>query len=192
MSFQSLSRIGMLPILALVLVLSGCASMKPVPLATEAEVLQRRGEPTRIWDNPDGSRSFEYATQPNGHTAWMYTIDAEGRVLEQYDALAADNLARVKPGMTPAEVTRMLGQHRSVQRFALSGEEVWDWTIANEWPDLVATRFNVHFVDGKVIRTSRSYVYPRENWMFGFGVGRSPYWGFGWGWPYYRHPYWGW
>lgn len=190
-----------LTLLAL-LILSGCAAFEPPPpLTTEAEALAVHGEPTRRWDNGDGTTTLEYSTQPYGHRALMVTVDASGVVIDQYDALSDENLARVKPGMTQDEVSRLLGTHRSVQVFRLSGEEVWDWNVYNDGPG-VATLFNVHFIDGKVVRTSRTYVYPRDGMVSGpwyprlypysyrypYGYPfsyRSPYWGFGWGYPWY-------
>jgi len=156
------------------ILLSGCASLTATPTyLNEAELLGARGEPTRVWDNEDGTRTLEYATQPYGHTCWMYTVDENGHIVDQFDALSRSNLARVERGMGVEDVQRLLGRHRSVQRFSLSGEEVYDWNIRNEWPDLVATRFNVHFIDGQVERTSQEFVYPRENWMFGMGIGHG-------------------
>ncbi|THF60790.1 outer membrane protein assembly factor BamE [Pseudothauera nasutitermitis] len=191
-----------LALLLLVAALSGCAAFAPPrPFTTEAEALAARGEPTARWPNEDGSTVLEFATQPYGTTCLMVEVDATGVVLRQWDALAAENLARVKVGMTQDEVRRLLGQYRSIQRFANSGEEVWDWNVPKDYYDVVALRFNVHFVDSKVVRTSQSYEYPRDRWMFGVGVGRgSPYWGMGWGhrWGYpwggypYWHPWWGW
>ncbi|KON81502.1 outer membrane protein assembly factor BamE [Azoarcus sp. PA01] len=179
-----------LALLAL-LILSGCAAFTPPrPLTTEAEALAVHGEPTRRWDNGDGTTTLEYSTQPYGHRALMVTVDASGVVIDQYDALSDENLARVKPGMTQDEVSRLLGTHRSVQVFKLSGEEVWDWNVYNDGPG-VATLFNVHFIDGKVVRTSRTYVYPRDGMVSGYWYPysyRYPY-----GYPFsYRSPYWGW
>lgn len=177
-------------IILLTLLLAGCAGFgAPRQFASQDELISTRGQPTRVWDNEDGTRTLEYATQPFGTSCWMYVVDKDGRVIEQFDALQRSNLARVKPGMTLTEVERVLGQYRSVQRFARSGEEVYDWNIANEWPDLVATRFNVHIVDGRVERTSQSFVYP-QRWPFGlsFGAGSHPYWGIGFGWPHF-HPF---
>ena len=153
----------------LAFVLAGCAT-RPL-LVSEAEVRARHGEPTRVWPNPDGSRTLEYATQPFGETCWMYTIAADGRVVAQFDALAPENLARVEIGMSLDEVTRLLGEARSVQRFPRLSEEVWDWNIPRDAPDLIATRFNVHFVEGRVVRTSRSHEYRSEAWSSGFGFG---------------------
>lgn len=176
--------------------LAGCAGLGRAPmLLTESEVLERRGAPTRIWENADGTRTLEYATQPNGQTCWMYTVDGAGRVLDQFDALAAQNLARVRVDMSVDEVLRLLGTHRSIQRFALSGEEVYEWNVRNEWVGAAATRFNVHFVDARVVRTSYSYIYPRDGVLFGVGWNASRHWAPGWGWPHhkglwpYRTPY---
>ncbi|THF61978.1 outer membrane protein assembly factor BamE [Pseudothauera rhizosphaerae] len=186
-----------LAVVALAFALAGCAAFAPPrPYTSETEAIAARGEPTARWPNPDGSTVLEFSTQPNGTSCLMVEVDPTGVVLRQWDALASDNLAQVKKGMTQDEIRRLLGQYRSVQRFALSGEEVWDWNIPKSYIDLVAERFNVHFVDGKVVRTSRSYEYPNDGWMWGTWYGR-PYWGMGWGyhwgrpWGYpWRHPYW--
>ncbi|PKO60099.1 MAG: hypothetical protein CVU25_00635 [Betaproteobacteria bacterium HGW-Betaproteobacteria-19] len=146
--------------------LAGCAAFEPPrPFTTEAEALAARGEPSRRWQNDDTTTTLEYATQPYGHSCLMIQVDPGGIVLRQWDALSDDNLARVRKGMSPDEVSRLLGQHRSEQTFPLSGETVWDWNIRNYGPG-IATLFNVHFMDGKVLRTSQSYVYPPEYGVF--------------------------
>lgn len=174
--------IGMLFALLLAfgsLQLAGCASYaQPRPFTTEAEARAELGEPTRRWANDDGTTTLEYATQPEGDSCLMVQVDQGGIVLRQWDALAEDNLARVRKGMTQDEVSRLLGEHRSEQRFRASGEVVWDWNIRNYGPG-IATLFNVHFVDGKVVRTSQTYVDPRDYGMYGV-------WG---GYPYWHYPY---
>ncbi|ATE61489.1 hypothetical protein [Thauera sinica] len=165
-------------------ILGGCAAFAPPrPFTTEAEALAARGEPTRRWQNEDGTTTLEYATQPYGHTCLMVQVDAGGIVLRQWDALDGDNLARVTKGMTRDEVSRLLGQHRSEQFFKLSGEEVWDWNIRNEYGASIATLFNVHFIDGKVVRTSQTYVYPPDGAMWGPWGHPYPF-----GYPYPLHP----
>lgn len=152
----------MLSIGVLALLLAGCAGMgQPTAFSTEAELLDRRGTPHRVWTNDDGTRTLEYSTQPMGIRNWMFTVDADGRIIAQFDALTRENLRRVQVGMTVEEVQRLLGQHRSIMTFRLAGEEVWDWNVEKEWIDVVATRFNVHFVEGRVKRTSFTQVYPR-------------------------------
>ena len=138
-------------LMLLVGLLAGCATLEPPrPYTTEAEALSARGEPTRRWSNDDGTSTLEYPTQP----------------------------ARVERGMDKEQVSRLLGTHRSEQRFRNSGEEVWDWNIRNDGPG-IATLFNVHFIDGKVVRTSQTYVFPRDGAVYG---GWSGYYGHPWGW----------
>jgi hypothetical protein len=198
MSIAPFRPLRLLIIALLALALGGCAAFQPPrPYTSEAEALAARGEPSARWPTDYGTTVLEFSTQPYGTTCLMVEVDAAGMVLNQWDALATENLARVRNGMTQDEVRRLLGQYRSVQRFALSNEEVWDWNIPKDYHDVIALRFNVHFVDGKVVRTSRSYEYPRDRWMFGFGVGRGvgAHWGIGWRYPFghpYRDPFWGW
>ncbi len=164
--------------------LAGCAAIAPPRMfSTEAELLAVRGEPTRRWHNDDGTTTLEYSTQPNGDTCLMVQVDQGGIVLRQWDALADDSLAAVRAGMTKDEVARQLGEHRSEQSFRLSGEEVWDWNVRNYGPG-IATLFNVHFIDGKVVRTSQTYVYPNYDSRFG------PWWGYPYAYPRaYPYPF---
>lgn len=178
------SGIIMVAVLAL---LAGCAGMSlQTRFNDEAELRSARGEPTEYFENDDGTRTLVYSTQPYGETAWMYTVNEQGVIVEQFDALEHRNHSRVQTGMSVEEVRRTLGDHRSIQRFALSGEEVWDWNVPNPYPGLVATYFNVHFVDGEVVRTSYTYVHPRNGGMSSFGMFHSggPGWGIGLGYPF--------
>lgn len=190
---------GWLLLLVFAGLLAGCASFEPPrPYTTEAEALAARGEPTRRWANDDGTTTLEYSTQPNGRSCLMVQVDQGGIVLRQWDALAPENLARVERGMSKEQVSRLLGTHRSEQRFTNSGETVWDWNIRNDGPG-IATLFNVHFIDDRVVRTSQTYVYPRDGAVMGGWGGYYPYpypypWAWGPGWwgyprPFYPHPW---
>jgi hypothetical protein len=139
----------------LTILFSGLALAQPLAEENEASLLARRGTPLKIHANPDGSRTLEYSSQPNGISNWMYTVDASGRVIEAHDALEPAFLARVREGMPQEEILRLLGKEHSVQTFS-SGEEVWTWNVRNEWPHQLANHFHVHFVDRKVRRTSFS------------------------------------
>lgn len=182
--------LGRLLVAGACLALGACATVQSMPrYTTQEEVLADRGEPTRKWTDDGGSTTLEYSGQPNGTYNLLITVDSTGVVLDQYNALSPENLARVAPGMSKQEIDHLLGQHRSAQTFPNSGEEVWDWRIPDESP-WVVTLFNVHFVDGKVKRTSRSYLYPRDRSMFYdpwfYDPFYHPYYrGFGGGW---RHP----
>lgn len=156
---------------AVVLTLTlGCATpvrderLKP-GLSTGAEVQQLYGPPSRVWPEEGGGRTLEYATQPFGRTCYMVRLDSQDRLLGVHDALAPAHRNRIEPGMTPEQVSRLLGQERSRVFFKLSGEDVWDWNIE---PDMngYLLRFNVHFKEGKVFRTSQSVVYPDRRFLW--------------------------
>ncbi|MDR1853915.1 MAG: hypothetical protein LBR05_03305 [Azoarcus sp.] len=141
--------------LAVVLALVGCATTTP-NFTTQEEVLSKRGEPVARWANDDGSTTLEYSTQPDGTTCLMVQVDAEGKVLRQWDALTPQNLARVKLGMSKEEVSRILGAHRSERVLSDSKEEVWDWSVRFRRRKGL---FNVYFADDKVKSTERAVLY---------------------------------
>ena len=72
---------------------------------------------------------------------------------------AVPQRARIEVGMKPEQVSRILGRERSRVYFSNSNEDVWDWNIE---PDQTGypMRFNVHFQNGTVLRTSQSMVFP--------------------------------
>lgn len=162
---QAAAKTGLgriLVLLAVATLLAACAlTGGSRPLTNEAEAIAVHGEPARRWQNEDGTHTLEYPTQPFGHVTLMVTVDGSGTVLRQENALSFENLTRVQRGMTREQVSRLLGTHRSVEFFRLSGEEVWDWNIENDGPGIY-TYFNVHFIDGKVVRTSRTYIFPHD------------------------------
>ncbi len=156
----------------LVLGLAACATRPPiVPGQSAVQVRADRGAPTRIITRPDGGELWQYATQPFGTSFVQVRFDPVGQVVETWDGLAADRLARIRPGMTVEQVIDQLGPQRSIEHFSLSGETVYDWNISNSGNPGTATYFNVHFRDDVVRRTSSTYDYPRDGLFFGgFGI----------------------
>lgn len=167
-----MKRLLLLPLLFL---LAACAGL-PRQTALEpgvsgiADVRAAFGQPYRSYPEPDGGKTLEFSSQPNGITCYMVRLDAAGRFVSVHDALSEAGLARIKPGMSREQVSRLLGNHRSVEFFRLSGEEVWDWNVDNRNGPGIATRFNVHFKDGRVVRTSTTYVFPADGVFEGFGM----------------------
>ena len=144
--------------------LTGCATLdrdaRLVPgTSREADVVALYGPPEGSWPEADGGRTLVYGTQPMGTHAYRVRLAPDGRLVAVEDALSPAGRARIQPGMTPDEVTRLLGRERSRVFFSNSGEDVWDWTIE---PDQTGygMRFNVHFKDGVVVRTTQSMVFP--------------------------------
>ncbi len=67
---RRLRGVGMLLAMLGALQLAGCVTYAPPrPFTTEAETLAAKGEPTRRWQNDDGTTTLEYATQPYGAAA---------------------------------------------------------------------------------------------------------------------------
>lgn len=144
--------------------LAGCAMLDrdarlQPGVSREAEVLAIYGQPRRIWPETDGGHTLEYSSQPFGQHCYMVRIAATGQLVSVEDGLSPAGRARIEPGMTPEQVSRRLGTERTRVFFHLSGEDVWDWTIEPEQPGY-GMRFNVHFKDGRVVRTTQSMVFP--------------------------------
>lgn len=144
--------------------LAGCATPDrdtrlQAGVSNEAQVIALYGQPSRIWPEADGGRTLEYSTQPMGRHVYMVRLSADGRLVGVEDGLSPAGRARIQPGMTPEQVSRLLGRERTRVFFRNSGEDVWDWTIE---PDQTGygMRFNVHFKDGVVVRTTQSMVFP--------------------------------
>ena len=85
----------------------------------------------------------------------MITVGPDNLLRSIENVLTPANFARIQPGWTKDQVRRLLGKPRSVQKFALKKEEVWDWRLPPEIS--VDVFFNVHFDEaGVVTGTSRS------------------------------------
>jgi hypothetical protein len=156
-------RLQTLVVIIAALCIAACASFSSIKPGQTlgSEVIARQGTPTRIWPEPDGGRTLEYSMQPFGVTNHMVRVGADDRVQSVENTLAEAGLARVHTGMTREEIGHLLGTPRSKVTYRLSGEEVWDWTIPDIIPNQIQ-RFNVHFIDGKVVRTSTTPVYPDD------------------------------
>ncbi|WP_077035091.1 hypothetical protein [Pelomonas sp. KK5] len=156
----------LLPSLLLALSVAGCAypghdARLLVGASTAADITSYYGAPRRIWDEPDGGHTYEYSSQPFGQSCYMVHLGPDGRLLGIEDTLsAAMRHQTVFAGMTTEQVSRRLGQERTRQFFALSGEEVWDWNVEPDPGSSYRLRYNVHFKNGIVVRTSQSMVFP--------------------------------
>ncbi|MEG0047459.1 MAG: outer membrane protein assembly factor BamE [Comamonas sp.] len=162
------SRIGgMLAVVALgALGLVGCDQQKIAKLeegsSTEADVRAEFGEPAYVWNEPDGSRTFEYNRQPAGHRNYMITIGADGKMASLRQVLAPHMFEKIQPVMTDEQVRRMLCMPAKRMRFALNQETDWDW----QWIDPPNREmvFTVTFSDqGRVIRSASVQKPPEGN-----------------------------
>ena len=113
------------------LALAGCDkvavdSLKP-GVSTEADVVAAFGQPERIWQESDGSRTLEYNRQPFGIVNYMIRIAPGGTMTALNQVLAPEYFARIKPGMSREEVRYILGKPALETPYKLSRTVVWAW-----------------------------------------------------------------
>lgn len=124
-------------------------------ISTEGDVRIVMGEPDMVREETDGTRILEYPKGPEGARTWFFYIDRTGKLFDYKQVLTEENFARIRAGMRKEEVRRLLGRPRTVMRFQLKNEEVWDWRYLSNG---TARFFNVHFdmASGRVVGTSTS------------------------------------
>lgn len=121
-------------------------------VSTEAEVRAQFGQPTTIWPEADGARTFEYNRQPQGNQNYMITIGPDGTMTALRQMLAPHVFEQVRPGMSQEQVRRLLGQPAQRTTYDLKQETDWDW----RWMDPPTRQmvFTVTFgSDGRVLRS---------------------------------------
>jgi outer membrane protein assembly factor BamE (lipoprotein component of BamABCDE complex) len=123
-------------------------------VSTEADVRERFGAPEAIWDGPDGAQIYEYNRQPAGHTNYMITIGADGKMSALRQVLTPQNFARVEVGMPMEAVRRMLGKPMKITPYELKRQTHYDWRY-QDGPNTSDTKiFTVVFdSDLKVVST---------------------------------------
>ena len=136
-----------------VLTLVGCDQQRIAKLeegvSSEADVKREFGEPKAVFNEADGSRTFEYPRQPEGQVNYFITIGADGKMTALRQVLKPAEFAKIVPGLDKTEVRKLLGRPAKTQRFDLKpDEEHWEW----RWLDGQQSKlFNVTFDrDGKV------------------------------------------
>ena len=133
-------------LMVICVLLSACASysgsgLKP-GIATEADVLQTMGVPSLRWDLPDGGRQLVYPRGPAGFETFMVFVDGSGKLLRITEVLNMETFARIREGMTQAEVLQLIGppQPQWTAYFKARDELVWEWRYCNSWRE--AARFD--------------------------------------------------
>jgi len=131
------------------LLLAGCASYDGRGLAPGkaqlADVVQAMGEPARRWQDPDGALQFAYPHGPMGMHTYMVFLGPDGRLVRIANVLATESFAKVREGMSKAQVERQLGPSAAgwTVYFPRRDELVWEWRYCNDWSEIA--RFMVLF-----------------------------------------------
>lgn len=132
----------------LLLFLAGCASdgagLKPGE-ATLADVLAAMGKPAMRWENPDRSLQLSFPRGPAGYRSYMVYLGPDGRLQHLENVMTDAAFAKVRPGMSQAEVTRILGPSEPewTVYFPARRELVWEWRYCDDWSN--GARFDVLF-----------------------------------------------
>ena len=125
-------------------------------VTTEAQIRDQMGEPETERTFTDGSKRLEYPRGPAGTNTYMVDLDSNGRFVAVTQVLTAENIAKVRPGMSQDEVRRLLGKPTTIAEYPLKKERVWSWHWLEDGVNQDAM-FNAHFgPDGIVVTTSRS------------------------------------
>jgi len=147
---------GLLAMFGALLTLLGCDRTQELRpgISTAAEVVEKMGQPTMEWQE-GADQVWEYPFTPEGTRNYMLTLGPDGILKSMEQVLTPENFARVQPGMTRAQIRRLLGRPASVQLFERQQEEVWEWKEQTPLPSS-DMRFNVYFSNtGEVTRTGR-------------------------------------
>ena len=125
-------------------------------VSTEGEVRIVMGQPEVVLEEENGERLLQYPQGPEGARTWLFKISPDGKLVDYKQLLTQENFSAISPGMSRDDVRWMLGKPRTVVRFKLKNEEVWDWRYLETNPE--QRFFNVHFdIDsGRVTGTSSS------------------------------------
>jgi hypothetical protein len=157
---------------AVLIGLAACASVDRIAalqpgISTEADATKAAGrKPEYVWNNPDGTRTLDYSNQPfNGFSSWFVTVDAAGKILKTRLIEVDPEKVDIKVDMSNDQVRRLLGTPRTIGTF-MSGEEIWDWNTVTIGGPGYLVRFNVHFKEGKVVRTSTKTIDRNDCRMF--------------------------
>jgi hypothetical protein len=136
------------PILA-ALLLAACAAysgsgLKPGEAGLD-DVIRVMKEPTMHWQDPDGSVQLAYPRGPFGFHTFMVWIGPDGKLQRIGNVLDKNGFAQIQPGITQAQVLRVLGPPYPgwTVYFKARDELVWEWRYCDDWSE--AARFNVLF-----------------------------------------------
>ena len=135
--------------LSSLLLLSACANysgsgLKPGQAKLD-DVLRAMGPPAQRWQEEDGSQQLAYPRGPVGYHTYMAYIGADGKLKKIENVLDEATFARIRPGMSKAQILRLLGPSQPgwSAYFPARDELVWEWRYCDQWN--AAARFDVLF-----------------------------------------------
>ena len=104
------------------LAVGGCAVDRlpevVTPGASATDVEARMGKPIAQGVLPSGETYWDYTLQPFGYHNYRVTFAPDQRVQAVQDLLTKDNIARLEPGMSRAQVLDIVGPSRHAEQYA--------------------------------------------------------------------------
>ena len=117
-------------VLAATLALGACAVDRVPQLAAPgmaaSEVAARIGKPIAQGQLAGGESYWDYSVQPMGYYNYRVTFGADERVRDVRNLLTQQNIARLEPGMTRAQVAEIVGPSLHPDRYA-NGTTSWSY-----------------------------------------------------------------
>ena len=142
-----------LALLVLSALLSACGSLVPTAEVIgldKTELLQKLGKPKREGVYLDGER-WDYSRGHEGIFMYFVYIDRGGKVVRYEQVLSEENFARIKPGMTKAEVIDIIGEGPRYNGIANGRGYVWSY---KNFRSSVCIWFQVEFNADHVVRST--------------------------------------
>lgn len=118
------------------LLAAGCASFDGgglPPGASESDVVARMGKPVETVTRPSGEKVLYYPRML-GRQTYAATFGPDGRLRGIEPRLNAENIARIPPKATKAQVRDLLGPPYRAERSGLRNLEIWEylWRISED------------------------------------------------------------
>ena len=118
------------------LVLAGCASFSGSSLAPgtpEPQVRATMGAPAMELRDPDGTRLLYYPRGPLGNQTYVAEVGPEGNLRGINNVLNDGVFNSIRPGLTEAQVLRMIGPPREKDYFSNLQQTAWDYKFQDTW-----------------------------------------------------------
>ena len=148
-----LRRLTTITMLALAALL--CACVAPVPSSSiigldRASLASKLGKPQRegVYQ---GTERWDYSRGHENIFTYFVYFDGDGRVTRYEQALSEENFARIKPGMTKAQVIELIGEAPRYHGIARDRGYVWSY---RNFRSAVCIWFQIEFDPEHVVRST--------------------------------------
>jgi len=147
-----------LGLVAVVLLMAGCALTPVLPGMSREQVVASYGTPTRVVPLSLGTR-LQYSRQPAGQSVVMVDLDADGKVASVREVMKLQEFLKIEPGTwTREDVEREFGPPARVD-----GVASWRGDIMNyRWRDSLQDMYFWVYLDAsnRVQRTGQGIELP--------------------------------